>query len=426
MGTAGSFGQSASSRFQADVIDRKGAMVRVDQVQVQVGSAAATELRAGLTAPATPFLRIVHSRTGAGGGAAGRGVSANRPASVAAWSHDAFPKGSGVDGLPVRPSLLGGFKDPGTVMQSQDAGRTGRRVCAVVVLYGQSFTEALCWPALVANFKRPAARAGAALERVLVYDNTPAPCAASEDRPPWMDCVHDPANGGTGAAYRHAVQWAAAQSAEWLLLLDHDTLLTEDFIDRTLDTIDSLDRTPPSGPVPVALVPVVKHGQEVISPASIGRLGRVVPLPPGPAGATLPDRSTAIASGAVLRVRALQQVLPLPKNLWLDFVDHWLFRELRRHGSMVGIGVSLSHDLSVATPRQTSDFRLRSVVFGEAIFMQQESLLARVVFRLRLLRRALLRSALSPRQRWFLFGFALGMGSTERDGRGADQRMPSS
>lgn len=309
-------------------------------------------------------------------------------------------------------------------IQVRKEGFGSTRLCAVLVLYGPSFREAACWPALEAYFGRPPRAGGAVLERVLVYDNSPSNNASRDHDPPWVNCIHDPANGGTGAAYGHAVEWAAAQQADWLLLLDHDTALPTDFIGLCLETIYSLERTARVAGPTIALVPLVVHGRQVVSPSRIGRLGRVIPLPPSAAGTDLPPGSTAIASGAVLRVDALQQVMPLPQGLWLDYVDHWLFRELRRHGTVMGIGATLSHDLSVATPRRTSDARLRSVVGGEAIFLRKESLLARIAFRLRLLKRALLRSALSPRQRWFLVGFAFGLQSDDPECSATTGRTP--
>ena len=64
--------------------------------------------------------------------------------------------------------------------------------------------------------------------------------------------------------------------------------------------------------------------------------------------------------------------IDFPKQIWLDYVDHWLFLNLNRKGAVFAyIDAKLVHDLSVRTPRSLSSFRLRSILAAEERFYRE-------------------------------------------------------
>ena len=280
-------------------------------------------------------------------------------------------------------------------MQAPMQAETFASVMAVLVVYERSLQEAKPWQTLRRWLEGSAdGRGEPRLHRVFIYDNS----AQSRAKPPAdlerCDYVHNPGNGGTAAAYRAALSVARERGIDWLLLLDHDTQLPEDFLDRSAVAA----RLATEVDAPVAVVPWVRHGVgRIVSPTLVTRMGSFRPLTqrqkPGDC-----RHLSAIASGSLLRASALENLPPWPKGLWLDYVDHWIFTQLQRNGSRILVSDQvLQHDLSVAAPGKLSATRLRSLLDGEAIFTGLLGLGARAVYPLRLMWRILNLARLNPR-----------------------------
>lgn len=234
---------------------------------------------------------------------------------------------------------------------------------------------------------------GIRCHRLIVYDNSPEAHdlgdSFSPGSMPKIDYVHDPANGGTAAAYEFATKAASARHADWLLLLDHDTILPSDFFARWVAAIHMAPDE-----VVDAFVPWVTHEGVVVSPATVTGIGSIRPL----SRTAAPKPETAIASGSIFRVESLRAVMPLPHGLWLDFVDHWLFAEIRaRRGVVRVFDAEVDHDLSIARPASLSRRRLLSVLEGEARFVRSLEWPARYVHPIRLMHRLARYLVIRPR-----------------------------
>lgn len=251
-------------------------------------------------------------------------------------------------------------------------------VLAVVVLYRRSVTQAECWAPLQHLLDTGGGTTTLRLEHVLTYDNSPQPQRVTAG--PHHSHVFDPLNGGTARAYAQAATLATQLAIPWLLLLDQDTALPDTFFLKASALLDSLD-----SPMPAALVPWVKHqGGAIVSPARIDRWGSVIPLHPDDPVANGAHLS-AIASGSLMRVAPLNDLLPLPASLWLDYVDHWIFATYHRRGLRVAVfAQELSHDLSIESPGTLSAQRLVSVLRGEAIFHRLLGPMARLAWPFRI------------------------------------------
>jgi hypothetical protein len=261
-------------------------------------------------------------------------------------------------------------------------------VLAVVVVYERGLDEVQVWPFLQRQLAAPDPASGdrscsLSIEKVLIYDNSPQ--ARTQEQRQYTNClhVHDAENGGTAAAYGHACAVALEQGTDWLLLLDQDTLLPDDFLDAAAAALAR------SAGHARALVPWVLQGTRVVSPARVTAGGTIEPLQYTPRG--LPsDGLTAIASGSLLHVPTLASLLPIPKGLWLDYVDHWIFFQLHRHSLPVTVfEAKLQHQLSVFSVQSLSTRRLTSILEGEAAFVSMLGLKARLVHPLRLALRTL-------------------------------------
>ena len=109
------------------------------------------------------------------------------------------------------------------------------------------------------------------------------------------------------------------------------------------------------------------------------------------------EHMSAIASGTILRVAALQSLLPLPEELWLDYVDHWIFAQLHRRGlRSIVLSQVLQHDLSIISLAHLSPIRLDSVLRGEARFLCLLGPIARLVFPWRIAWRVLRLASVNP------------------------------
>lgn len=274
----------------------------------------------------------------------------------------------------------------------ESCGEIRGGVLAVLVIYESDFMEAMAWDVLVGWLREDASKS-IHLRQILIYDNSKLPNKNAFEEVKGLTYVHDPTNGGTAAAYTHAVSLALFHGTEWLLLLDQDTALPTTYLNSLNNALlsQTVERSPPE-----ILVPLVRHGVRLISPGVLTRWGSINPM-------CVPkctdDQSffTAIASGTFLKAELLGSIIPFPSGLWLDYVDHWIFSEVRRHGSIVGIlDVTLAHDLSIKTPLSLSTVRLNSILDGELILYRKLGVLARIVFPLRLLKRVIYYSIVNP------------------------------
>ena len=145
-------------------------------------------------------------------------------------------------------------------------------VLAVVVLYKRPFKavpSAARLKAWLSSLEKNPANLH--LVRCLIYDNSPAmqPFDAElfHER---MEVFHNPLNGGTRAAYLHAWNIATQNGYPWILFLDHDTLLPENFFlaaDHALSLLPEDEKA-------CAIVPRVWDAAQPISPSRITIYGR--------------------------------------------------------------------------------------------------------------------------------------------------------
>ena len=272
---------------------------------------------------------------------------------------------------------------------------TFTRLLTVIVVYERDLDGVEAWPFLrhrlrVAVGGAVTEKHGFLLDRVLIYDNSLMARAQFSEQLPGCIYVHDSTNGGTAAAYDCACTIARAAGIDWLLLLDQDTSLPCDFLEVASAALTA------SLAQPRALVPWVFHGASVVSPARVTDSGTVVPLryeaPP-----PIADDLTAISSGSLLHVPTLAAHMPLPTGLWLDYVDHWIFWQLRTRGLPVAVfDVSLQHDLSVCNIESLNLRRLTSILNGEASFLAVLGTKARFVYPFRLAARVLRYATIRP------------------------------
>jgi hypothetical protein len=259
-------------------------------------------------------------------------------------------------------------------------------VLVVLVVYERCLDQASAWSFLkerLASRASPVTRQseGFVVDQVLIYDNSPTDQARPAAPVPGLSYVHDRTNGGTAAAYEHGCREACEAGIEWLLLLDHDTVLPPAFMQAAWTAYSERHGAPR------ALLPWVFHQGTVVSPARVTGTGRIEPLQHR-RREPLAKELTGISSGALLHAATLAALLPFPVALWLDYVDHWIFLRLRERAvPVVVFDAFLQHDLSVSNSSRLSTRRLTSVLDGEASFVALLGPLARLFYPVRIFAR---------------------------------------
>ena len=220
------------------------------------------------------------------------------------------------------------------------------RILAVVVLYKQRPSAS----ATVSTLAR-ALKANRSVDCcVLIHDNSPSGELSPGELPDGFRYHPAPVNRGLYAAYEGGRIFARAQgtdaSAEgydWLLTLDQDTALPENFfsaIEPGLKAAAEDHRI-------AVIVPHLAEGDLLLSPAYVG-LTRTTPMPASFSG--VPSREArAFNSAALLRIEALDAIGGFDPCFWLDHLDSWLHHQLYIHGWRMYVldSVHLEHHFSL-------------------------------------------------------------------------------
>ncbi|MCU1313825.1 MAG: putative glycosyltransferase [Acidobacteriaceae bacterium] len=224
---------------------------------------------------------------------------------------------------------------------------TGRApILMVVVLYRTSLAHSLLTDfKTIAGLKQAFTEDRALLDAfdLLLWDNSPQP----SDSPalPFPFTYHHAArNVGVAAAYNGAVDLACEHGASWLLLLDHDTSVTAEYLSGMRKHAEEAE----SHRAIAAVAPLLTAGDVLLSPR-LWRFARHVPLPRAAAPYTETRAIYAANSGTMLKVEALRAVGGYSTRFWLDYSDIELFHRLHRRGYQIRIAndLALEHEIAM-------------------------------------------------------------------------------
>jgi GT2 family glycosyltransferase len=225
---------------------------------------------------------------------------------------------------------------------------------------------------------------------ILVQDNSPQAqeCVFDSPESAQSNCWeydHVPANLGLAHAYNCALSLARERSIPWLLLLDQDTQVTEEFLIRLLESLRETSTLECC-----AFVPQLVLNDLVLSPQIVNRVF-YQRMPIGFSGLAS-KRLVAFNSGACIRVSSLTAIGGFPNEFWLDYLDHMIFHSLQESGGRVFVLDSrLEHSLSVADiESNVSNERYNNLLQAEWMFVRKTKWGGGpIVHRIRLLKRAI-------------------------------------
>jgi GT2 family glycosyltransferase len=139
---------------------------------------------------------------------------------------------------------------------------------------------------------------------------------------------------------------ATAEGFEWLLTLDHDTTVPENFLDRISRIATSIAACSDIA----AIVPEVSDHGVFISP-NIVSFGRSRRLPKGFIGIPKGELA-AINSATTWRVRSWREIGGFNPLFWLDYLDLWAYRAIHAAGNRIYVAgdLQVEHELSLLDP----------------------------------------------------------------------------
>jgi len=197
---------------------------------------------------------------------------------------------------------------------------------------------------------------------LLVYDNSPK---AHEDQLFTYQNVHyfhDATNSGLAKAYNQALQYCQIHQVDLLLLLDQDTQLPVDYLQRLLQK-KLTDEV-------AVFVPLVKAQGQQISP--VYRAGYVNTASKKPAPGVYCGDLMAINSGTVLTLATMEWLGSFQEEFPLDFLDHWFFYQLNQAQKKIEVfNTVIYQELSVLDYRFISLNRYESIIRSESLFYKK-------------------------------------------------------
>lgn len=215
------------------------------------------------------------------------------------------------------------------------------RILVVIVLYKIAPTASISFQTLQAAQRRAAS--GKVSVKTVFYDNTPGG-QALEKLPEGITYESHNENKGLAVAYNRALEIACEEGFDWLLTLDQDTSLPDDFLDKLSDAVAYV--TPLSRVA--AVVPRITDKGRVISPNALSF--KLFPkfFPADFIGISL-ERTSAVNSASTVRVSSLKMIGGYDPRFWLDYSDAVMFHRLHCKGLRIFIAgnIRVEHELSV-------------------------------------------------------------------------------
>jgi len=219
---------------------------------------------------------------------------------------------------------------------------------------------------------------------LLVYDNGPDKQNTEKNfKYGHLNIIykHDPDNPGISTAYNEGINIAGRHGADWILLLDQDTIYTAAFIESYLGlSMKNLKSET------VCIIPRVLSidSKKQYSPSKIYAGGIIRPaskIKPG----IINKPITGINSGTFISIPFIKSVGGFSNEYPLDMLDHWYFREIARGKKKVLLLNSvIHHHLSVNSFfDDVSVSRYNSILLSERRFFS-DRILDLCVYKLRL------------------------------------------
>ena len=214
------------------------------------------------------------------------------------------------------------------------------RILAVIVLYKKSLGDCVTLQTLLAGLREASIDKLSA--KVLLFDNTPQATSPS-GLPENVQYKAALKNGGLSVAYNYALSVAESEGYGWLITLDQDSHLPQNYLSRMTEAARSFA----SDTSVAAVVPQLSCRGRRLSPYMHGLL-RASAIPGGFVG-FVSEEIHAYNSAAMLRVSTLIELGGFSRLFWLDALDEWLYSQFAKLNKRIFVAgeIQIEHELSI-------------------------------------------------------------------------------
>jgi GT2 family glycosyltransferase len=248
----------------------------------------------------------------------------------------------------------------------------------ILVLYKTKLEDSLSYQTLCSNVHHLKVN-----YELLIYNNSPEVEIIEKST---YVVVNSESNKMLAGAYNFALKRALKNDRNWLLLLDQDTKLTEDYFIKINEFILSETKNVS------AVIPICWKGDRFVSPreysATIGLSWFCRPLKNG--GITKKCIS-AINSASLLNVSDLKEIGGFSMEYPLDALDHWYyFQFFKKQKNILILDTVIEQNLSLFDfKKNVSIHRYYSILNAELKFNKEIGIIAIIAWKLRLIPRAI-------------------------------------
>lgn len=220
---------------------------------------------------------------------------------------------------------------------------------------------------------------------LLVYDNSPTVCSYNIININGIDEIifnHDTSNPGVSKAYNYAAQVAFSSKADWLLLLDQDTILSEKILFQYNQSIIA-------NPKCKLFAPIVYANKKIISPYRVSyNIGWTIKKEVS--GLISSKKYHAINSALLINVDYFILVKGYNDNIKLDFSDFVFFENYSRYSSFFYIvDVFCNQNLSTFETDMSKLIRRHTSFCTDALFVPKQNILDYISFFIIVLKRTI-------------------------------------
>ncbi len=246
----------------------------------------------------------------------------------------------------------------------------------VIVLYKCSLNESITFLTLIKQLKN------SCIDYELIIYNNDINQEIIDTR---FLIVNSKENTKLEGAYNFALERAIKNKKNWILLLDQDTVIPDNYFKELEDLF-------PSSYLPelVAVVPKLLADGKVISPVHITSLMRFDKEIKN--NGLTNERINAFNSMSLLSVQFIKSLGGFSKDFPFDFHDHWCYNQIYKHKKSVYIlDVTTEHDSSFSNfEENVSISRYKEFISTENRFMRNElGLSVYLFYKMKLLMRSI-------------------------------------
>lgn len=210
---------------------------------------------------------------------------------------------------------------------------TTETITIVIVLYKMQLIDCLTYQTLINNIKN------SKIDYSLIFYNN----SSDIDIPLSSEykVVNSKENGKLFRAYNFALNYSKKPDSKWLLLLDQDTEITTEYIEK-LDFF--LNRN--NNENIVAVVPILKEGHKILSPKKISSFGwweyNIKH------SGFQEERIVAFNSLTLININFIQSIGGFSSEYPLDMLDHWYYHQINLFNKHVYVlDTEINHKLSL-------------------------------------------------------------------------------